>query len=68
MKCTWQNCQQEASYPQTGSDGIQWANLCKEHHEKLDFDLFQLNPKLILATWITAQGGSKAAVDRMMGR
>lgn len=67
MKCTWEGCEVEASVPQVGEDGQQWANLCTSHHAEIETSMVSLDAKTVLRSWIKAQGGSRAAANRMMG-
>jgi hypothetical protein len=73
MKCTWVDCNAEATHPQVGKDGQQWSDLCDEHHAQLDkasddFLSGATGPQKMLSAWVKAQGGSKKATERMMRR
>lgn len=35
MKCTWVDCQSEATHPQLNKFDEEWANLCDEHNAKM---------------------------------
>lgn len=65
MRCTWVDCELDACIPQIARDGTQWANLCAEHALKLDTAIAMNKPKILLAYWVKAQGGSKKAAERM---
>lgn len=72
MKCTWmgkndERCDAEATYPQIGKDGEQWASLCTKHHEQVEAAITDFDPRKLLGNWVRAQGGAKAAARRMMG-
>lgn len=67
MNCTWKDCDKPATQPQVASDGEIWANLCDEHHEKLEESLSSLEPKKLLSAWVKAQGGANKAAKRMTG-
>jgi hypothetical protein len=62
--CTWVNCREPAKHPQHAKDGTVWANLCYAHVLELD-DAITAGPPKILAAWVKAQGGAKAAAKRM---
>jgi hypothetical protein len=62
-KCTWENCNEVATYPQVGKDKEIWANLCQAHHAKLDSEL--LDVKKVLSNWIKASGGAKVMARKM---
>ena len=59
--CTWQDCTQLV--PQIAKDGSQWADLCAAHAQELEDNL--LDAKGVLRCWVRAQGGAKAAAERM---
>lgn len=70
-RCTWvdppdSHCEEVASHPQTGKDGVAWANLCDAHHKVIE-DAFGVDARATLRYWIRAQGGTKAAAARMTG-
>lgn len=67
MDCTWVFCPREGTEPQIAKDGQQWACLCPEHARQLDAarDLTAGTPQRLLAAWINAQGGHKAAAQRL---
>ena len=69
MKCTWVDCQNDACYPQVGSDQVQWANLCEAHHREVEAASFSspFDAKVMLRCWVRAMGGAKAAAKRMVG-
>lgn len=62
-QCTWIDCREQASVPQIGKDGSQWANLCPAHAKEVDDNL--LDVKGILRCWVRAQGGASAMVGKM---
>lgn len=65
--CTWVYCPKPGTAPQRDVNGRQWACLCAEHARQLDAacDLTTGHPQRLLAAWINAQGGHKAAAARM---
>lgn len=63
-KCTWVDCQNEATTPQIAKDGKEWANLCDAHATELEESAASSAPKMLRA-WVKAQGGSKKAAARM---
>lgn len=69
MRCTWVKqdvaCTSEATHPQVGKDGSQWAHLCEEHDKKLNDAVGSGDVKKLMAAYIQAQGGAKAAAARM---
>ena len=65
MKCTWSDCTAEGTKPQTGRDGSVWATLCEGHNEKLEAAIVSGDAKKLMGAYIKAQGGAKAAADRM---
>lgn len=66
MTCTWEGCTEEASRPQIGQDGQQWANLCPKHDERLHQAIADVDqPHRMIGYWVTAQGGARAATDRL---
>ena len=68
MKCTWIDCDVEATHPQIAKDGEEWANLCDEHHEETEQALKSMVPEKLLRAWVRAQGGAKLATQRMLWR
>lgn len=72
MICTWVGCKRTASqFKAAGDNHEAWASLCEEHYELLDtaendFLFNGTSPKLLLAYWIKAQGGSKKVAERMV--
>ncbi len=65
-KCTWKDCDKEATHKQVRDDGVSvWANLCTDHHEELEKALHQPTPKSILRAWVLASGGAKTMTDNM---
>jgi hypothetical protein len=70
-RCTWQDpnakrCEEIATHEQTAQDGEVWAHLCDEHHAMLDGTV-GVDVNKMLAYWVRAQGGSRAAANRMTG-
>jgi hypothetical protein len=64
-KCTWVDCQKDATKPQIARDGQKWANLCEMHDRELEEALKAGVPK-VLSAWVKAQGGSTMASERMI--
>lgn len=64
MKCTWVDCECEATKPQISTDKGQWANLCPEHDAEFKASL--LDPKATLRCWVRASGGARALADKTM--
>ena len=67
-KCTWKECEQTATREQRGNDGSKWADLCEQHHVELDEAVGSMDGKKLLKAYILAQGGAKAAAERMFKR
>ena len=67
-QCTWKDCKKLAAYVERDNDSKAWAYLCKSHHDELEKGLDALDTKAILRNWVLAQGGSKGAADRMLGK
>ena len=65
-KCTWLECKLEAVKQYEDSNGKMWANLCRKHHELLDAVIQDGESKLIIATWVKAQGGAEKAANRLI--
>ena len=65
-KCTWVDCPNNATTPQTDKDGKEWANLCDAHAKELEESVAASIPKMMSA-WVKAQGGAKKATARMVG-
>lgn len=65
MKCRWEGCQNDGTKDQLDRSGIIWSLLCDEHDKRLEEAIKSLNPKRLVAAWIKAQGGAKAAAARM---
>lgn len=63
MKCTWEGCREPATHPQLGKTGEAWANLCTGHDRELASRMSDVRG--ILSGWVKAQGGAKAAAERM---
>lgn len=55
MKCTWKDCPNEATEPQIGKDGSQWADLCKAHEKELMDAIKSGNARMVLRSWARAQ-------------
>ena len=62
--CTWVDCSHRGLHVMTARDGEQWADLCSRHKYKFEEAMASGKPALIVATWVKAQGGSKAAAER----
>lgn len=67
MVCTWKDCDEPATHSQIGSNGVEWANLCKEHNDMMEkaFIIGSGNGspediKLMLSYYVKAQGGAKS--------
>lgn len=70
-QCTWKDpdkprCPWPATHAQEAGDGSVWANLCEFHHDSLEA-VVGVDVKKTLSYWVRAQGGSRAAADRMAG-
>lgn len=65
MKCTWENCNEKATFEEKRSDGSIWADLCDVHHKELEDAIEQLDVKKLLRAWIQALGGPKEAAMTM---
>lgn len=69
MQCSWASkdvqCQHEGVVAQRGRDGSQWAELCEEHDRQLVEAINSGDVKKLMAAYIKAQGGAKAAAARM---
>lgn len=48
-------------------DGRQWADLCTAHKARFDGAVGEGRAGSVLATWVKAQGGAKAAAARLCG-
>lgn len=68
-RCTWMGeqgrCEAIATHPEVAKDGSQWANLCDEHFEEVERALTNFDARKLLANWVRAQGGPKAAAARI---
>lgn len=62
MKCTWIGCTAVAAHVKLDKDGAVWAQLCSAHNR--EFEGAKTAPA-VLAAWVKAQGGAKAAAGRM---
>lgn len=67
-RCTWDGCADEAKHDKRAKDGAVWARLCDEHDARFNAAAGSQEPGKILAVWVKAQGGAKAATARMLGR
>lgn len=67
MNCTWLGCAEQASHDKTSKDGAIWARLCDTHEAKFN-EAVASGVKGALSAWVKAQGGAKAAADRMTGQ
>jgi hypothetical protein len=63
--CTWEGCTAPSTMPVHDRDGRPWAYLCDEHSARLDAAIASGSPGRTVAAWIRAQGGPRAAADRM---
>lgn len=63
--CTWKGCAEEACRRQIGKDGREWADLCAPHDVELKAAQGSSDVKVILKSWILAQGGAEKAAERM---
>ena len=68
MKCTWKDCNNDATNPQLDKYKNEWANLCNKHHEELEEAILgeSFNPKIALKSWILASGGAKKLSQGIM--
>jgi hypothetical protein len=71
-RCTWVDCVDEAKVKHLDRDGKPWAHLCCFHSGEMD-DAADIGspswkPGALMRCWIRAQGGAKAAADRMTRR
>jgi hypothetical protein len=73
-RCSWDGCENAGVYRQKATDGEQWAFLCETHNGKVDGSIdaalkepSEVNIKTLLGSWVKAQGGAKAATDRVLG-
>ena len=66
--CTWMGCVYGPTHPQVAKDGEVWANLCSIHNAEMEKVMANAKPGTVLRTWILAQGGSRAASERMLGK
>lgn len=55
-KCTWWQCENDATEPQVNPDGSMWANLCKEHSTVMDDAINTGDSFKIFAAWVKSQG------------
>lgn len=55
-KCTWRDCELDAVKSQEANDGEVWAKLCQKHDKLLQAVLQDDDAKMLVATWIKAQG------------
>lgn len=62
--CTWVKCDNRAVHDQVGRDGDVWACLCNEHQIELQTAM-RSGPQQVCSAWVKAQGGARAATDRM---
>ena len=72
MACTWDGCGRADAdadvQPMVSANKKDvWACLCSEHREKL-FACITQGPRLMVGAWVRAQGGARAAADRMRGQ
>ena len=67
MTCTWEGCEADGVHEQRDRDRKVWATLCQEHHDELEAAVVSMKAAVILRAWVRAQGGAKAAVQRMKG-
>jgi hypothetical protein len=67
MRCTWVDCEEEASIPRVDREGREWANLCQKHHDMLEgsMQIDGFDPKRLLCYWVRAHGGYKKAAQFM---
>ena len=63
--CTWKGCSTEATQPQFSKSGELWSNLCDAHAGELSGAIESNYPAAILRSWVLAQGGAKAAAERL---
>jgi hypothetical protein len=78
-RCTWQDppdrrCPNEATKPQVGTTGEQWADLCEHHAVELDASIACVNAqdykpvrdiRNMMRCWVSAGGGAKKMAKRM---
>lgn len=76
MKCTWKDCDAVARHPRTSQTGEVWSDLCDPHEAMMKEALaetfdetadIQDVAKRLIGRWVLAQGGAKAAAERMTG-
>lgn len=69
-RCTWRGknkdrCTEIGTHPQTGQGGAVWANLCDEHHNKLEDAINNGDVRLMVGYWVAASGGPKKMAESM---
>lgn len=65
MICTWVGCEAIPAQVQLDKHGRMWANLCVRHDAELKAAVAGSDVKLICSVWVKAQGGARAAMERM---
>jgi hypothetical protein len=63
--CKWEGCTAPATFAEADKQGKPWTRLCIAHHNQLEQTLAAGKAPAIMAVWIKAQGGPKAAAARM---
>jgi len=65
-KCTWVDCENEATHNQRDKNENVWAILCDVHLKLFNAAMENGNIKMVIATWIKAQGGAHVATERVL--
>jgi hypothetical protein len=65
MECTWAGCQEPATQTQLDKTGKPWAHLCQNHHDQLNASIDGMNPRMLMSSWVLAQGGAALAAESM---
>ena len=63
--CSWCGCGQPGTCELKDIHDRVWACLCHVHNEQLETALKTGHPKQLIAAYVKAQGGAKAAAKRM---
>lgn len=64
-KCTWVRCENEAVHEQLDKNEKVWAILCDAHLKLFNAAMESGDTKMVVSTWIKAQGGANTAKERV---
>jgi len=66
MKCTWKDCDQEATVEQLNVHAKPWAHLCPKHNQEFEENVHHPDVREALKVWSLANGGADKVAKMMV--